>query len=442
MPARRRPSRGVLLPRVNAPFGEMQSTETASSWTVAPYFHQNHTAPKATNPPFVKDGSFLQPVESEKDDSMKICHLLLMINIRKFCRVAWKFPLTSPITRGWKDVAGWISSKQLALIHRALAEATSSNRIDRVLMNPDFGQVVLCTKLDLDIISWCNPGEASIHAGFGSPSSASSNICLQNVTKSPRLLSNVFSGQYYSQSTFVVLIEHRARYVGQWGNKRITTTDRMLGHRDWRVIKLFFNACAKNMQIIGDVYLGHANDVNGWDEDCAPRICHEERGESLGQSSRTRDNWVFYNYYPQVTSLLGIEQEEARRNFVVSSVEDNDERSCNDSGIDIHNLRIPIARVTAVQWCDDTHDNVVRSGMIPGLAGNPSSRNSNITTSSSSGTPSHRWSMDEMIALSLLEAMQTRSRTDHHANLNRRRKMSIRRVIVRLFRKFCASLLA
>lgn len=133
-------------------------------------------------------------------------------------------------------------------------------------------------------------------------------------------------------------------------------------------------------------------------------------------------------------SLLGEEPVEKRgyRNSAVSfkcPSERDDGCSCNDSGIDIRASQMDVTE----QGLQDTYDNDPQSGTTNGLIGN-------FATEASTRGP---WSVDEMIALSLLEAMESRGQSKNHESdsrdrksIGRRRVSSMWRAIAKPFRKF------
>lgn len=108
-------------------------------------------------------------------------------------------------------------------------------------------------------------------------------------------------------------------------------------------------------------------------------------------------------------SLLGEEPFEkgAYRNSFGCS---DDDYSCRDSGIDIGT-----SRMHAGQGLHDTCDNDLQSG----TADQP------ITKSATEASTQGRcWSVDEMITISLLEAMESRGQANYHVGGSRHRQSS------------------
>ena len=130
-------------------------------------------------------------------------------------------------------------------------------------------------------------------------------------------------------------------------------------------------------------------------------------------------------------SLLGEEPFEkgAYRNSFECPLEGDDDYSCRDSGIDIGT-----SRIHAEQGLHDTCDNDPQSG----TADRPIPK-----SATEASTQAQYWSVDEMIALSLLEAMESRGQANYHvggsryrqSSTGRRRMSSMWKGIAKLFRK-------
>lgn len=132
-------------------------------------------------------------------------------------------------------------------------------------------------------------------------------------------------------------------------------------------------------------------------------------------------------------TLLGEEpvEMETHRSPVASSgypFEGDDDQSCNDSGIDVRSPQ--------------KHDRVERG--LHDTNNEPQSRMADRPIRNSTMQGGQRWSVDEMITISLLEALESRSRAnvgDAHrrrssAGSVKGRMTSLRRKIAKVFRKF------
>ncbi|SRR6266576_1571990 len=127
-------------------------------------------------------------------------------------------------------------------------------------------------------------------------------------------------------------------------------------------------------------------------------------------------------------SLLGEEpvERETHRNSVAPfghPFEGDDDYSCNDSGIDIQS---PQKHDRVERGLHDTFDDEPQSLMTDRPV-----RNSTMQ--------GQRWSIDEMITISLLEASEFRSRANvgdpHRGKPSAKGRTTLRRGIAKLFRK-------
>ncbi|KAF8635729.1 hypothetical protein AX15_000345 [Amanita polypyramis BW_CC] len=284
-------------------------------------------------------------------------------------------------------------------------------------------------------VSPCSASEAARQAPFGS-SHDWSGIYLSSCS-----LSRITSSQSTSQARLVTVVRNHSRSTGQSGYHQ--WTQRLY---DWRIIKfLFVDGYAEKVQVIRHVFRAREREIEGGNS--APCAEHVKSAGDPRQRD-VQNNWVFYDYHPHVVSILGeevetgrvrsFEHKEARRNSVVSNLYDG---SCDDSGIDIEFFRGPITHTDTGQQGDDALDKDDDS-QLGGTTANGSRQRDRDSAHTTSSTPNHRWSMDEMITLTLLDAVHSRNRASIYGNLHdgqlstkKGRKMSLRRAVVSLFQR-------
>jgi len=240
-------------------------------------------------------------------------------------------------------------------------------------------------------------------------------------------------GPFHPPSKLRYSVERRVQLAGQDKENQISISFLARENCDWRRIGFLFSGdIPGNIQTINNVLHTHEDAIDAWNN--PSHFQHVNDARELRQCSGTQDKWVFYNYYPQIMSLLGEEPIErgTHRNSVASfghPFEGDDDYSCNDSGIDVRSPQ--------------KHDRVERGRHA--FDSEPQSRMTTDRPIENSTMQGQRWSVDEMITISLLEALESRSRGranvgDAHrgklsAGIVKGRMTSLRRMVTKLFRK-------